>query len=66
MKDTPIRIVSGLLGLAAAVLALWMGVIAIKGIISGLSYIVFVCLLSGFGAYMLLQRAFRGANGPDS
>jgi hypothetical protein len=66
MKDTPIRIVSGLLGLAAAVLSLWMAVVAIKGVISGLSYIVFVSLLSGFGAYMLLRRAFRDANRPDS
>ena len=66
MKDIPIRIVSGLLGLAAAALALWMAAIAIKGVISGLSYIVLVSLLSGFAAYMLLRRAFPVAKGPES
>jgi hypothetical protein len=66
MKDTLIRIVSGLLGSAAAVIAIWMAVIFLKGAISGSSYIGLVSLLSGFGAYMLLQRAFRQANRPDS
>jgi hypothetical protein len=61
MKDTLIRIVSGLLGLAAAVIAISYALNAIR-FRDGAWYILPpLSLISAFASYVLLRRAFRDA-----
>jgi hypothetical protein len=61
MKDTLIRIVSGLLGSAAAVLAISFALSAIKARDGAWYILPPLSLISAFASYMLLRRAFRGA-----
>jgi len=61
MKDALVRIVCGLLGLAAAVIAVSYALEAIRTR-DGAWYIgPPLSLIAAFAAYMLLRRAFRDA-----
>ena len=73
MKNRLVRLVSGIFGLAAAGVALWIpllftvmeinelrsydGPISIPGAIGGCSVVLGVSAAFGFGAYKLLMRA---------
>jgi hypothetical protein len=61
MKDALVRILCGLLGLAAAALAISYALEAIR-IRDGAWYVgPPLSLIGAFAAYMLLRRALRGA-----
>ena len=81
MKNALLRLVSGVFGLIAAAIALWVpflfavseinelhsykGPISIPGTIGGCLLILGISVMFGFGAYMLLKRAFRESDDPN-